>query len=83
MYTENPEFVILDYTLNDVVADAASGIEILDKIKKTFPSTHVIMLSAQGKYGVAASTIVKGAEHYVVKDNDSFKNISSILESYK
>lgn len=82
IYNEKPDIVVLDYTLNDVVANAASGIEILDQIKKLFPAIHVIMLSGQGKYGVAASTIVKGAEHYVVKDNDSFKNIATILQSY-
>jgi hypothetical protein len=31
-------------------------------------------------YGVAAQTISKGAEQYVVKDEDAFKNIDIILK---
>ena len=79
---EKPDVLILDYFLNDTNPSAASGLVILEKVKKKYPSIHVIMLSSQGKYGVAATTIAKGAEHYVVKDNDSFRNITAILESY-
>lgn len=82
MMHEIPDLVILDYFLNAVNPVAANGMVILDKILKDFPDMHIIMLSGQGKYGVAASTIVKGAEHYVVKDNDAFGKVSSIIESY-
>jgi DNA-binding NarL/FixJ family response regulator len=79
MYDDKPDVIILDYFLSDSDSAAATGMVFLERIKKVYPSIHVIMLSGQGKYGVAASTIAKGAAHYVVKDNDSFKNISSIL----
>ena len=82
LFDEKPDLIILDYFLNDTNPTAASGMVILEKIKKVYPSIHVIMLSSQGKYGVAASTIAKGARHYVVKDNDSFRKITAILESY-
>lgn len=77
---ENPDLIILDFHLNDVYKDAADGLAILEKIKAEQPHTHVIMLSSQEKYTVAAKTISKGAEQYVVKDDNAFENISRILE---
>ena len=70
-----PDIIILDYTLNDVHPEAKTGLEILEKIRKQLANVHVIMLSGQGKYGVALKAVAKGAEHYVIKDKDSFKNI--------
>lgn len=75
----NPDLIVLDYFLNDVYKDAATGLEILEEIKKLNNKVHVIMLSSQEKYTVAAQTISKGAEQYVVKDDDAFKNVSKIL----
>lgn len=83
LHIEKPDVIILDYFLNKSEPSAASGLVILEKIRKLLPAVHVIILSAQGKHGVAASTIAKGAEHYVTKYKESFKNITSILESYK
>lgn len=77
---ENPDLIILDYHLNDIYKDAADGLAILETIKKENPRAHVIMLSSQGKYSVAAQTISKGAEQYVVKDDNTFDNISRILD---
>lgn len=76
---ENPDLIILDFHLNDVFKEAANGLEILQEIKNQNPRTHVIMLSSQEKYSVAAKTISKGAEQYVVKDDNAFSNISKIL----
>jgi CheY-like chemotaxis protein len=75
-----PNLIILDYHLNDVFKEAANGLEILESIKKESPQTHVIMLSSQEKYTVAAQTISKGAEQYVTKDDNAFDNIQRILE---
>ena len=77
---KNPDLIILDFHLNDVFKDAANGLQILEEIKKENPRTHVIMLSSQEKYTVAAQTISKGAVQYVVKDDDAFTNISRIIE---
>lgn len=76
---QGPDIIILDYNLNSVHADAADGLAILEKIKKEIPKVHVIMLSSQTHYGVAARTIAKGAEQYVIKDENAFKNISDIV----
>jgi DNA-binding NarL/FixJ family response regulator len=76
---ENPDVIILDYYLNSKNLDAANGIEVLKAIKKYHPEIHVIFLSGQGRYGVAMQTIQRGAEHYVIKDDDAFAKIDKIL----
>lgn len=78
---QNPDIIILDYFLNTVEKDAANGMEILKTIKKDYPLMHIIMLSGQERYGVALQTIQKGAEHYVIKDKDSFKEIAAIIDA--
>ena len=76
---QNPDLIILDYNLNDIYKEAANGLEILEEIKKHNNPAHVIMLSSQKRYGVAAQTISKGAEQYVIKDDNAFDNIDKIL----
>ena len=53
--------------------------EILKAIKKYNPNIHVIFLSGQERYGVAMQTLQKGAEYYVIKDNEAFGKIEKIL----
>jgi len=77
---EEPDVVVLDYNLNSVNSEAANGEQILEEIKKLDYSIHVIMLSAQDGYGAALQTITKGAEDYVMKDEDSFEKIVSIIQ---
>ena len=74
--SELPDIIILDYYLNSIEKEALNGMEILQIIKQHYPSTHVIMLSNQERYAVAMQTIQKGAEHYVIKDKDAFKQIA-------
>jgi two-component system, OmpR family, response regulator len=76
---EGPNIIILDYYLNAVQPDAANGMEILQKIKKELPHVHVIMLSSQEHYGVAMKTIIKGAEQYVIKDEEAFEKIARMV----
>jgi len=75
----DPDVIILDYQLNTIVHDAKDGMQILQQIKKLDKTVKVIMLSSQDEYGKALQTIMKGAEEYVVKDNDAFKRIDAIL----
>jgi DNA-binding NarL/FixJ family response regulator len=76
---ENPDIVILDFYLNSVQKDAANGSEVLQVIKKSHPDTHIIMLSGQNRYGVALQTLQKGAEQYVIKDQDAFAKIEQLV----
>jgi two-component system OmpR family response regulator len=77
--SEAPDIIILDYYLNTVQKDAASGLEILQTIKKLYPTMHVIMLSSQEHYGIALRTIQRGAEQYVIKDEAAFEKIARLI----
>ncbi len=74
-----PFVVILDYHLNTIQKNAANGLDILKELKKTLPKVHAIMLSSQTKYGVAANSIMEGAEQYVMKDETAFETINGII----
>lgn len=76
---ENPDIVILDYNLNSVDERAADGAAILDTIKKLNKTIHVVMLSGQDDYGKALQTISKGADSYVVKDDEAFEKIAKLV----
>jgi two-component system OmpR family response regulator len=76
---EEPDVIVLDYYLNTVQKDAANGMEILQHIKKNYPKIHIIMLSSQERYGLAMQTIQKGAEQYVIKDEDAFDKIVQMI----
>lgn len=76
---ENPDVVILDFFLNTVNKDAANGLQVLEAIKKHLPNTQFIMLSSQESYATAAQTIQKGAEQYVIKDEDAFDKIGKLI----
>jgi DNA-binding NtrC family response regulator len=77
--SENPDVVILDFYLNSKKKDAANGLEVLEAFRKHLPNTRFIMLSSQESYSTAAQTIQKGAEQYVIKDNDAFQKISDLI----
>ncbi len=77
---ELPDFIILDYYLNSVQKDAANGMEILKTIKHQHSGAHIIMLSSQESYNTAMQTILKGAEQYVVKDEEAFEKIAAMIE---
>ena len=77
--TENPDIVILDYNLNTASRNAATGMEVLEAIKKNYPNIHIIMLSGQERYSIASQSIIKGAEQYVMKDKDAFEKVDQIV----
>lgn len=79
---DRPDVIVLDYYLNTVNKDAANGIEILKAIKKHDPAIHVILLSSQEHYGIAVQTIQKGAEHYVIKDENAFEKIALLISEF-
>jgi two-component system OmpR family response regulator len=76
---ENPDFIILDYTLNSVRPNAADGIEILHFIKVNYPKIRIIMLSAQEKHRTVDQTLEQGAEEFVYKDKAAFNYIAQLV----
>ena len=77
--SKNPDVVILDYYMNSVKKDAANGLQVLEAIRKYLPDTRFIMLSSQESYGIAAQTIQKGAEYYIIKDEEAFQKIADLI----
>lgn len=77
--SEKPDTIVLDYYLNTVQKDAANGMEVLQTIKKHHPLMQVIMLSSQENYSIALRTITSGALQYVIKDENAFEKIASMI----
>jgi two-component system, OmpR family, response regulator len=76
---QEPDVIILAYYLNTVDKNAANGMEILETIKKSYPAIHIIMFSSQEHYGIAMQSIQKGAEQYVIKDEEAFEKIALMI----
>lgn len=81
-----PELVILDYDLNSTSANAANGLQFLEKIKKINPGSSVIMLTSNDNIETVLESFHHGASDYVVKTESPFKkinkSISKIFSSY-
>ncbi len=63
---EVPDIVTLDYSLPDMQGDL-----VLKQIKQNSPETCVVVVSGQEDINVAIDLIKKGADDYLVKDNDT------------
>jgi len=62
MRTKPAELVLLDLQLPD-----ADGLETLDRLKKEFPETQVIILTAHDSLNNAIESIKRGAFHFISK----------------
>lgn len=78
--TDAPNVIILDFYMNTVNRQAATGLEILKAIRHAYPAMHVIMLSSQARYDLMGQTISSGAEKYVIKGKDSFAEIKKYID---
>lgn len=68
---EKPDIVSLDYTMPDY-----NGKQILEKIIKLSPETHVIIVSGQNDINTAIDLLKVGAYDYIVKGVDTREKIS-------
>lgn len=78
---QKPEIVVLDYYLNSLVPEATNGIEILKKIKSTYPDTLIIVLSSQDSVETAVNILDNGAFEYVSKNESAFLRIENIIKN--
>ncbi len=76
----DPQVIVLDYLLDATNQGAANGLEILQEIKAKDEDIQVIILSGQGRFGLAAQTLMKGAYDYVIKDQDAFEKINQMIQ---
>src|SRR5437762_12748535 len=56
-----------DLVLADLSLPRVSGLELLDRVKKSWPTTEVIVITGQGSIATAVDAIKRGAYHYVTK----------------
>jgi two-component system response regulator HydG len=61
---ERQEF---DVVLADLSLPRVSGLELLDRVKKSWPSVEVIVITGQASIATAVDAIKRGAYHYVTK----------------
>ena len=65
-------------TLCDVRLPDGSGVDLIEKIKKAYPLTEIIMLTAHGNIADGVQAIKNGAFDYITKGDDNNKIIPLI-----
>ena len=56
-----------ELVMTDLVMEDVNGLELLDRIKKQFPDTEVILITRYASISTAIEAIKKGAYHYLEK----------------
>lgn len=57
----------LDFITLDITMPEMDGLEALEKIKDMAPEVKVVMVSAMGQEDTVKKSVMKGAEHFIVK----------------
>ena len=57
----------VDVVLADLSLPRVSGLELLDRIQRSWPTTEVIVITGQASIATAVDAIKRGAYHYVTK----------------
>jgi CheY-like chemotaxis protein len=74
-----PTLVLLDFSLGGL-----NGLDVLTKIKKEFPKTAVVMLTAVEDVEVEQRCLEAGASNYIRKDPDGLERLNNeVLPKYK
>jgi DNA-binding NtrC family response regulator len=71
-----PDIALLDYFLEKDF----TGMDILKKIRKRYPETQVIFLTASDDVNIAVDTMRNGAYDYIVKGDTAFIRIRHLLK---
>ena len=75
---KNPAVLILDHFLHNEL-----GLDVLEEIKKTHPSTKVIYLSAQKTASIAVRALKLGVFAYQEKSITDIEKIIELMQSEK
>ena len=74
-----PKLVLLDFTLGGL-----NGLDVLKQIKKDFPRTDVVMLTAVQDEDVEQICLAAGASNYIHKDPDGLERLKEeVMPEYK
>ncbi len=75
---EKPDVVTLDYTLPDM-----TGHDVLKKIQRRMPGTHVIIISAQENINTAIDLMKNGAYDYIMKAPDTREKLINVIKNIR
>ncbi|MCF8379442.1 MAG: response regulator [Bacteroidales bacterium] len=73
---KKPDIALLDYFLEKDY----TGMDILKKMKKRYPDTQAIFLTASDDVNIAVDTMRNGAYDYIVKGDTAFIRIRHLLK---
>ena len=71
-----PHLIFLDYQMDDM-----DGLEVLQKIRENAPGTGVVFCTAHEDLSVAMNAMNYGSIDYLLKENATKKEVSSIINS--
>ncbi|HEX8516677.1 MAG TPA: response regulator [Bacteroidia bacterium] len=77
--SHNPDIIILDYHLNEVVPEAKNGLETLIEIRKVNPTVPIVVLSADESPDVANNCMEHEAVEFIIKDDISFAKLREVI----
>ncbi len=72
------DIALIDMNYSTGATNGKEGLELLNTIKTSSPTTRVIMMTAYGDIDLAIKAIKKGASDFIVKPWDNAKLISTI-----
>ena len=75
-----PDIIVLDYMLSVADDKRFSGIETLERIKKSYADLPVIMLTGHGDDALEKLAGEKGAERYLTKDDYFIDTLVDVIE---
>lgn len=73
----------LDFVTLDITMPEMDGLEALEKIKEMEPDLKVVMVSAMGQEDTVKKSVMKGAEHFIVKPferEDVHEKLAGVLD---
>ena len=72
-----------DLVVSDYKMEGMDGLEVLKQVKQKYPSTEVLIITAYGTIELAVEAMKLGASDYIVKSNQEYKKLPSIVKKMK
>lgn len=77
---KNPDVIIIDYFLDTKHSNAATGLEMIEKIRTQKPTINIILLSAREENEFLLDSAKKYNCSYIRKDEMAFARVQEILK---
>lgn len=75
----NPDYIIMDYSLDSRYYDAANGLDMVKEIRQKNKEVRIVVLSAQQDISVAVEAMKAGNSYYITKDDAAFGNVEAFI----